>query len=178
MSTIVSDDDVKQFQGGWSYTSKEMGDFFKFVKSKEEYKILEFGSGNSTKIMYDIMERFCKNIEYDTYETDAAYKVVHKNVNSILYTMDEIDNVQLLDKKYDIILIDGPNGVNRYKWYEKIRNNVSYDTIILIDDYNHYKEFEDALNAIFKYRVLSASDEPFVPYGEHSWRIITDIEIK
>ncbi len=152
--------------------------FLSFIQEKQSYKILEFGAGSSTKIMYDIIERFCQTIEYDTYETDETYKVIHKNVNTIMYNMDEIDEVITPDKKYDIIIVDGPTGVNRYKWYKKIRNNVKYDTIILIDDYKHYQEFEDALNDNFKYRVLSASDVPFVPYGEHSWRIITDIEVK
>lgn len=178
MNPLINENDYLQFQGGWSYTPLEMKTFLSFIQPKPSYKILEFGSGSSTQILYDIIERFCEAIEYDTYETDEAYKVVHKNVNSIMYNINEIDDVSTPDKEYDIIIVDGPTGVNRYKWYEKIRNNVKYDTIILIDDYNHYKEFENALNANFKYRILSASDVPFVPHGEHSWRIITDIEVK
>jgi len=39
------------FEGGWSYTNKEMGELFKnidFSKKYEDYKILEFGGGDSS----------------------------------------------------------------------------------------------------------------------------------
>jgi hypothetical protein len=49
---------------------------------------------------------------------------------------------------------------------------------MLIDDYNHYTEFETELNRNYNYTILSLSDEPFKPYGEHSWRIITNITLK
>ena len=39
-------------------------------------------------------------------------------------------------------------------------------------------EFETELNKNFSYKVLSASDEPFRNYGEHSWRIIIDVVVK
>lgn len=176
--TIITENDSKQFEGGWSYTPNEMKDFLSCIKPKDSYKILEFGSGSSTKVLYDILERFCYEIEYDTYENDIKYKVTHKNVNTIIYDIHKIDEVVTFNKKYDIIIIDGPNGVARAKWYEKIRHNIKSDTIILIDDYNHYIEFENALNTNFNYRILSRSDVPFVPNGEHSWRIITDVTVK
>ena len=47
---------------------------------------------------------------------------------------------------------------------------------MLIDDYNHYTEVETELNK--NYTILSLSDEPFKPYGEHLWRIITNIHLK
>ena len=148
------------------------------ITQRESYNVLEFGSGNSTRILYDIIERYCKNISYDTYETDESYRVVHKNVNTILYNINQIDQLNIPDKIYDIILIDGPNGVLRSKWYSKIRNNIAYHTIMLIDDYNHYTEFETELNRNYNYTILSLSDEPFKPNGEHSWRIITNITLK
>lgn len=176
--TIITESDIKQFEGGWSYTPNEMKDFLSSIKPRDSYKILEFGAGSSTKVLYDIIERFCYEIEYDTYENDITYKVTHKNVNTIMYDIHKIDEVVTFNKKYDIIIIDGPHGVARAKWYEKIRNNIKSDTIILIDDYNHYIEFENALNTNFNYRILSRSDVPFVPNGEHSWRIITDVTVK
>jgi hypothetical protein len=175
---MYSEDDVMQFVGGWSYTQNEIRDFLKHITSRETYNVLEFGSGNSTRILYDILERYCQTITYDTYETDETYRVVHKNVNTILYDSNQIDQLIIPNKIYDIILIDGPNGVLRSKWYSKIRNHVAYHTIMLIDDYNHYTEFEAELNKNYSYIVLSLSDEPFRPYGEHSWRIITHITLK
>jgi hypothetical protein len=175
---LYQESDINKFKSGWSYTPNEMRDFFKYLIVKDSYKVLEFGAGDSTKILYDIIERYCKNIEYDTFETDINYAVKYKNVNTILYDSNNIDNTTIPNKKYDIILIDGPTGVLRSKWYFKIRNNIKYDTILLIDDYKHYKEFEDELNKNFDYLILSRSDVPFVPNGEHSWRILTNITLK
>jgi hypothetical protein len=170
--------DINNFKGGWSYTPNEMRDFLPHLTIKDSYNVLEFGSGDSTKILYDIIERYCKNIEYDTFESDGNYMVNYKKVNTIMYDINNIDNIVIPNKKYDIILIDGPNGVLRSKWYLKIRDNIKYDTILLIDDYNHYKEFEDELNRNFNYFILSKSDIPFVPNGEHSWRILTNLTLK
>ncbi len=176
--SLYNENDIQKFVGGWSYTQNEMREFLKYLTPRDSYKVLEFGAGNSTKILYDIIERYAKNIEYDTFETDINYHVNYKNVNTIMYNINNIDRVIIPDKTYDIIIVDGPNGVLRSKWYSKIRSNIKYDTVILIDDYNHYKEFEEELNRNFNYKILSASDVPFAPNGEHSWRILTDITIK
>jgi hypothetical protein len=175
---LYSEKDYNNFEGGWSYSPKEMSEFLKFLAVKDSYNVLEFGGGNSTKKLHDIISRYCYEISYDVYENNPNFKVDYKNVNTVIYDINDINNVKILDKKYDIILIDGPNGNLRAKWYPKIRDNIKKDTIILIDDYNHYIEFETELNKNFSYKVLSASDEPFRNYGEHSWRIITDIKVK
>jgi hypothetical protein len=168
---------IKQFEGGWSYSPNEMREFLKFLTIRDSYRVLEFGAGKSTSILYDVIHKYCKTIEYDTFEHDPQYKVTYKNVNTIMYDTENIDNVIIPNKLYDIILIDGPHGLLRSKWYYKIRNHLDYNTIMLIDDYNHFPEFETELNKHFNYTVLSLSDEPFRPYGEHSWRIITNITL-
>ena len=68
--------------------------------------------------------------------------------------------------------MDGPNGDKRSLWYSKIRSVVKPGTLLLIDDFNHYKCFSDELDKNFNYELLSFSNEPFVPYGEHSWKIV------
>ena len=55
---MYSEDDVMQFVGGWSYTQNEMRDFLKYITSRQTYNVLEFGSGNSTRILYDIIDNF------------------------------------------------------------------------------------------------------------------------
>lgn len=179
MNTILyQESDIYNFKGGWSYTPNEMREFLQHLTVRDSYSVLEFGSGDSTKVLYDIIERYCNNLEYDTFETDINYIINHKNINTIMYNINNIDNVLIPNKKYDIILIDGPNGVLRSKWYYKIRDHINYNTILLIDDYNHYTEFEEELNKNFNYLVLSKSDVPFVPNGEHSWRILTNLTLK
>ena len=155
-----------------------MFELFKNIKVKNDFKILEFGEGDSSKKIYNLIENYCNNIEYDIYENDPNYKIEYKNINCIIYNINDKENVKLIDKKYDLILIDGPNGSFRNFWYEKIRKCIKENTIILIDDFNHYDIFQTELNRNFSYNILSLSDEPFVPYGEHSWRIINNIQLK
>ena len=46
----------------------------------------------------------------------------HDKIKLILY--DFVENVNLENKKYDLILVDGPTGVSRKFWYKKIKNIV------------------------------------------------------
>jgi hypothetical protein len=79
-------------------------------------------------------------------------------------------NVQEVDlgcDKYDLILVDGPTGVTRKFWYNKLKNNVKSGTIVHIDDYDHYKEFEEQLSENLNYEELYRKSRQFK--GEKSW---------
>jgi hypothetical protein len=95
----------------------------------------------------------------------------------MFYDENKIKDVVIPSQKFDLILIDGPNGDKRSLWYANIRENVKEETILLVDDFNHYKCFSDELDKIFTYHLLSFSNEPFVPYGEHSWKIVKIIKV-
>lgn len=167
-------DELPMFNGGWSYTQKEMTELFKHLTFSESYSILEFGSGDSTAKLCDYTSKKVKNLTFYTYETSHEFlNNKHPNVNYILYDREGIDALELPDLKFDLILIDGPNGEYRSKWYSKIKNNVKSGTIVLIDDFNHYESFGRELDKNFQYELLSFSNEPFVPYGEHSWKIVS-----
>jgi len=169
------------FEGGWSYTNKEMGELFKnidFSKKYEDYKILEFGGGDSS---IKIWNYFNDNIlpgqlTYCCFESDEKFVPKHDKITTFMYDEKNIEvldiNSFLNNQKFDLIFIDGPNGVKRKLWYYKLRNHVKEGTIILIDDFNHYGEFGEELDLNFEYDLLSFSDEKFVPYGEHSWKIV------
>jgi len=163
------------FEGGWSYTQREMNELFKhlFYKDKTEYKVLEFGSGNSTIKLYDYLKQKVDNVIFYSYESDSNFLFSHNkiNLNFLSYDKDNIKDVVLPNEKFDLILIDGPNGDKRSLWYSKIRDTVKEGTIILIDDFNHYKCSSDELERNFNYELLNLHDEPFVAYGEHSWKI-------
>ena len=92
------------------------------------------------------------------------------------YDIENIEVVVIPEITFDIVFVDGPHGDKRSKWYSKFKKNVKVGTIILIDDFNHYKCFSEELDRHFRYETLSYSDEPFVPYGEHSWKIVRVIE--
>ena len=174
------------FLGGWSYTNKEMYELFKFIDLDEikrinSYNILEFGSGDSSIKIANIFDNI-DNLEYYTYESNKSFITNHKKIKTILYNENEIQNVKLIDNiskniKFDLILVDGPNGDKRKYWYNKFKDFVKIGTIILIDDFNHYKSFGIELDNNFKYELLSFSDEPFVPDGEHSWKIVRVLNI-
>lgn len=176
--SLYTKEDASIFQGGWSYTPNEMYELFKHINIKSNFKILEFGGGDSSNKIYKLISKYCNDIEYDLYENNYEFKIDNENIKTVFYNINEIENIVLPNKKYDLILIDGPNGSFRSLWYEKIRNCIKEDTIILIDDYKHYNIFQTELERNFTYNILSLSDVPFEPYGEHSWRIINNITLK
>jgi hypothetical protein len=50
--------DIPRFEGGWSYTQKEMTELFKHIVYSPNYAILEFGSGDSTRKLYDHFSKY------------------------------------------------------------------------------------------------------------------------
>ena len=67
---------------------------------------------------------------------------------------DVLEN-DLIDK-YDLIILDGPNGNGRNFSFLHIKNHINKNTIIFIDDYNHYDFLEKCqelfdVDVIFKY---------------------------
>ena len=157
-----------------------MNELFKYItyENKIEYKVLEFGSGDSTLKLYNYFKQHVDNVVFYSYESDSNFMFCHKDINLLFYDNNNIKDVVLPSEKFDLILIDGPNGDKRSLWYSKIRDHVKEGTIILIDDFNHYKCFSDELDRNFNYELLSFSDEPFVPYGEHSWKIVKIINTR
>jgi len=149
-----------------------MTELFHYIVYSPKYAILEFGSGDSTRKIYDHFSKYTENLTLFSYESKAEFIKPYKGVQYILYDENNIQDITIPPIHYDLILIDGPNGDKRALWYSKIRQAVKPGTIILIDDFNHYKCFSDELDKNFNYELLSFSDEPFVPYGEHSWKIV------
>jgi hypothetical protein len=173
------------FNGGWSYTNNEMKELFDHIDlniEREEYSIIEFGGGDSSLKIYNLFYKV-KNVTYYVVESNIDYLPSNNFFNGILYNESEISNFQLQDYiqqniKFDLVLIDGPNGDSRKYWYNKIKQFVKIGTIILIDDFNHYESFGIELDLNYEYELLSLSMIPFVPYGEHSWKIVKVTNIK
>ena len=176
-----------EFNGGWSYTQKEMNELFKFIDLElitkhNFYNILEFGSGDSTLKLVHIFNNI-DNLIYYTYESDSEYIQKHDKLITVLYNEKDVYNVQLENDiseglLFDLVLVDGPTGENRKFWYNKFKKYVKTGTIILVDDFNHYASFGEELDKHFDYELLSFSNEPFRPNGEHSWKIVKVINVK
>jgi hypothetical protein len=170
--------DFNKFLAGWSYSPNEIRELFKHISFKDNINVLECGAGSSTVTLYNMLTNFCNTIVYDLYESDVQYIPNNDNITTYLYNANDIDNIVLPNRKYDIILIDGSTGINRFKWYSKLKNVIDKNTIILIDDFNHFYKFKYELDRQYTYSVLSYSDVPFIECGEHSWIIITNVVSK
>jgi hypothetical protein len=167
------------FKGGWSYTAEEIQNVVSILPDQETLNVLEFGCGDSSIKLFNILSEKW-NVEYEAFESNQNFYINHAKIKCHIYNENQIQNLNIGNKKYDFILIDGPNGVLRKHWYSKITQNVKNGTVILIDDWCHYEEFENALvndfGSIIKYEVIETRKE-YDPnsdphLGYKSWKII------
>lgn len=170
--------DFSIFTGGWSYTSEEIKNAIDNLLNQENIKVIEFGCGDSSIKLFNLLKNKYNKVEYTAYESNHQYAIQHDGINCFIYNETEIENLDIGNEKYDFILIDGPNGEARKFWYSKITNNVKNGTIILIDDWCHYEEFEIALVYDFgskiKYEIIETRKEfdPNSTLGYKSWKLI------
>lgn len=165
-------EDFASFKGGWGLAPYPTYFALKYVTYLEELSVLEFGSGEGTTILTNLLQKKQVPYRYRSIEHDAAYAKtpgVQYQLYSIShqYTPSEIDEVELqLEGVYDLVIVDGPHGVGRARWYSKFKDYVREGTIVLIDDYHHYKEFGDEFCKHFEYEVVNLFNENprFTPY--------------
>jgi hypothetical protein len=171
--------DFSVFQGGWSYMDQEIENAVSVLRDQKEINVLEFGGGDSSLKLFNLLSNKYK-VKYKTFESNPSFMISNENIECILYSENDIENLDIGNEIYDFILIDGPNGEKRKFWYSKIVNNVKSGSIILIDDWCHYEEFEQALINDFgskiKYEIIETRKE-FDPnsdphLGYKSWKII------
>ena len=147
--------DTSKFKGGWGLSPHEIYLSLKYLDYDKILKILEFGSGDGTTYLTDLLNYKKINFEYKSIENDENYAKTF-GVEYQLYKLIDIDDVILeTNGFFDLIIVDGPHGVDRYKWYSKFKKNVRIGTIILIDDFHHYNEFNDELNKHYEYELVS-----------------------
>jgi len=167
------------------------------LKNKDKLRILEFGSGMSTKFFVEYNKVFKKKediIEITSFDNDLewCYKgndkclTLHireltecnekdfneqmetKNLNKKAFTIRKTPptwrqrncfyDIQENDinGKYDIVILDGPNGNGRNISYLHFKENLDKESIILIDDFN-------SCDDDFKYN--------FVEYAKHFFNL-------
>ncbi len=155
---------LRAFPGNWSLAPEEIYYALKHCTYKEKLRILEFGAGAGTKALVDVLKAHHIPFEYHSFENDPAYIQELAGVQFHPYSLTpvawskvkewvpEVKRVDLgLLPVFDLILIDGPHGVSRAEWYAKFKPFTRPGTVLLIDDYHHYVEFEEALNANYTY---------------------------
>jgi hypothetical protein len=176
---LIKQSDFSIFQGGWSYMAEEMYNAVSLLPDQKNLNILEFGCGDSSIKLLNLLSKKY-NVKYRAYESNESFIVNHTSIECVFYKESEIKVLDIGNEKYDFILIDGPNGVSRKYWYNKIINNVKTGSIILIDDWCHYEEFEHALVNDFgskiKYETIETRKEVDInsdpSIGYKSWKIV------
>lgn len=171
--------DFSVFKGGWSYMAEEMKNAVNLLPEQKKVNVLEFGCGDSSIKLFNLLSEKW-DVKYKAFESNQKFHVDNSQIDCSLYNENEIENLNIGDEKYDFILIDGPNGVLRKHWYSKIVKNVKSGTVILIDDWCHYTEFENSLVNDFgskiKYITVEERKEHDPASDPHlgykSWKIV------
>jgi len=108
---------------------------FLVPKMKEDKKIFEFGSGNSTLFYsqhFQEVNAVERNKEWHNYLKD----VIPTNANLILSDSDE-EYTKSLIGKYDLIIID---GYNRYECGLSSLDHLTGDGVVVVDDSEREEE--------------------------------------
>ena len=117
------------------------------------FKILEFGAGDSTIKLYQYYKEIYGNIEYTCYESNPSY--LPKAVGTLVPILHRsVQEVEVKDNIYDLVLVDGPSGPTRALWYKKLVGKTRPGTIIHVDDFNQYAEYLKELSLHHTYDVL------------------------
>lgn len=177
----ISLEDAKYFPGNFSLTPEEIYLALKHCSYREKFTILEFGAGESTVQLSKLLTQKHIPFEYHVFENDPLYI---KNIGDVHYHYyflpsipfhrcsewnDVVARYTLPDlPNFDLVIVDGPHGVARSQWYSKFKKYTKPGTIILIDDFQHFKEFGEALDKNFTYSTV-------IEYNQcPSWKIANE----
>jgi hypothetical protein len=120
--------------------------------------LVECGDENYKKQFDD--KKYDKTLMFDkTSKLDCSQK-------NNFYDIQEND----LNGVYDLVILDGPNGNGRNFSFLHLQNYVKKDTIIFIDDYNHY-DFLEKCQSIFNTELLFQHSEG-IGYGKDNFVIV------
>ena len=157
---------------GWGLSEEAFETLEQIVESENITEVLEFGSGQSTYFLNDLnlnILSFDDNIDYSAkvegvvlrdlisvsdsdfnkiinnkisfYDVCQKYDFVkqkHSKQKNCFYKLNSED----IKEKYQLIILDGPNGNGRSIAFNVIQNKIKYPSYILIDDYDHYPFIE------------------------------------
>jgi hypothetical protein len=154
-----------KLSSGWSYCTDQILQFENDLPKGDRLVILELGAGDSSVKLYEYFKEKYNDIDYTCYETDKRWLPNNKNIISVLYS--DVKSASLPNKICDLVLVDGPTGVTRKFWYEKLNSVVKPGTIVHIDDYDHYSDFEEELNRNLNFSELYRKSRKVK--GEKSW---------
>jgi len=166
---MVNDNILKDLglvDGTPSLTPRQVEEIGTLLPEKETVRVLEFGAGRSTKLIFDALKKKYKEVVYVTYETNPKYVPTEEGITVRMHTREDLVNSQITipsHEKYDLVIIDGPDGDLRKHWFFLFKDNVQKSTIIHIDDAFHYPSFE----LEFRNNFPNTEDMFIVPLGSY-----------
>jgi len=149
--------------GGWAMDSAALYSLYRILNDIKPVNILEFGLGQSSRMLYQY-KKYYSNISAITIEHDKDWINYFKNIfdknnemnieqfdikvnNYNGYETKCYDGLEeaIKNKKYDLIIVDGPFGSEHYSRSQIIdisKNNLDEQFIIFMDDSNREGEKE------------------------------------
>lgn len=172
----VTDEDCAGFESGWSLHPAAMRRALSAVTYDQRLNVLEFGAGTSTDRLANLLETKDIPYRYVSYENDPSFASKHPKVETILYDTDAGWPTVLIDGVFDFVMVDGPHGFGRVRWYPLLRSQVRRCTILLIDDFEHTVDFGRALDESFGYQEVDYYGTGKIPSPGKCWKTVRIIE--
>lgn len=134
-------------------TPQQVSEIGTILPDQDRIDVLEFGAGSTTLKLFNALKKKYKTVNYVTYETDKKYAPKHKEITVRMHAERDLIEQKIVipeSEKYDLVIVDGPNGEIRQYWYNLFTHNVKSGTIIHIDDAFHFASFEEEFKNCFK----------------------------
>lgn len=133
-------------------TSIQVRELGTILPEQKNISVLEFGAGLTTIKLYEALLTKYDNVKYVTYEDNPIWAPTNQGIEVRMFDRNDLidGNIKIpSDEKYDLIIVDGPDGEIRQHWYSVFKNNTNKGTIIHVDDAFHYLSFESELKRCF-----------------------------
>lgn len=144
-------DECDRFPGRWSVWPDQMWAALNALPDGL-INVVEFGAGRGTEVLAELLQEKGRLGYFVSYENNVRYLSTSPLVKSVVY--EKFPEWLDLPSPAQLVIIDGPNGKDREKWYPLLVPHVQPGTIVVIDDIDHYREFEDALNGWLVYQLV------------------------
>jgi hypothetical protein len=111
--------------GMTSIQVKELGTI---LPDQSSISVLEFGAGVTTAKLYEALCSRYTHVNYVTYEDNPIWAPKIPGIEVRMFTREELiaGNVQISPtEKYDLVIVDGPDGEIRQHWYSVFKDNVN-----------------------------------------------------
>lgn len=177
----VQIEDCKDFPSDFSLAPEEIYYSLKYAMYQDTFQILEFGAGEGTRRLTELLQNLSIAYEYHSFENAWEYLIDLPNVTYHYYSLPPapvgslkewrpvIQAIEMPDLPIaDLVIVDGPHGVSRADWYAKFKYFTRPGTIILIDDFHHFKEFSEELDQNFVYETIIEYYYPHINNGLES----------